>query len=412
MSRKKNSGPLQSDTVMPALRHDLEVTRSECEELRRQLQEAQEVLDAIRQGEVDAVVVRGAPGNKVYTLEGADRPYRLFVEEMQQGAVTLSPAGIIVYCNQCFAGIMGRPERPLVGKQFREMVTPASRNVYDALLAQAKERAAGEVELMTPGDRTVPASLAINLFPAEDAPGYCVVVQDLTHQRHHEKLVAAERRIRDILDSITDCYFALDQDWRFVEVNARAAEYFDKPAMALIGKVKWEEFPRAVGGEFDLQFHKAMAEQTPVHFEAHSHTRDGWCEVHAYPNPYGLAVYFRDITARKEAKEALQEADRRKDEFLAMLGHELRNPLVPIANAVDLLRGMGPANEMQQRAHDMIDRQLTHLVRLVDDLLDVSRISHGKILLRKEVFELRRANEILKAASVFFASELDTDRPK
>src|SRR5262249_31300146 len=80
----------------------------------------------------------------------------------------------------------------------------------------------------------------------------------------------------------------------------------------------------------------------------------------------------------------IQEADRRKDEFLAMLGHELRNPLAPIRNAVQVMRLIGPSDPELQWTRDVIDRQLRHLTRLVDDLLDVSRITRGKIRLQLE----------------------------
>ncbi len=99
----------------------------------------------------------------------------------------------------------------------------------------------------------------------------------------------------------------------------------------------------------------------------------------------------REQAAREEAERAaaaLREADRRKDEFLAMLGHELRNPLGPVRNAVHILKMVGPSDPTMQQARDMIERQVTHLSRLVDDLLDVSRITRGKIQLRKERLDL------------------------
>jgi signal transduction histidine kinase len=89
--------------------------------------------------------------------------------------------------------------------------------------------------------------------------------------------------------------------------------------------------------------------------------------------------------------EALREADRRKDEFLATLAHELRNPLAPLRNAVEILRTPEAAPQMRERALDMMDRQLRQMVRLVDDLLDVSRITTGKLAVRKAVFDLRDA---------------------
>ena len=99
----------------------------------------------------------------------------------------------------------------------------------------------------------------------------------------------------------------------------------------------------------------------------------------------GIAV---DITERVEMEEALREADRKKDEFIALLAHELRNPLAPIRNGLQVMRlAGGDANAVAQ-ARDMMDRQLGHMVRLIDDLLDVSRISRNKM-------ELRRARVLL-----------------
>lgn len=92
--------------------------------------------------------------------------------------------------------------------------------------------------------------------------------------------------------------------------------------------------------------------------------------------------------------EALKEADRRKDEFLATLAHELRNPLAPIRNGLQVLR-MAPDEKVSEEIRDMMDRQLTHLVRLIDDLLDVSRVSQGKIELRKEPITVQ---SVLQAA--------------
>jgi PAS domain S-box-containing protein len=101
-------------------------------------------------------------------------------------------------------------------------------------------------------------------------------------------------------------------------------------------------------------------------------------------NILGVVLVFRDVTERKRAEEALQAADRHKDEFLAMLAHELRNPLAPVRNAVALLRLGGTSAADRCWAAEVIERQVRHLSRLVDDLLDVSRIRRGKIRLQKQ----------------------------
>jgi PAS domain S-box-containing protein len=97
-----------------------------------------------------------------------------------------------------------------------------------------------------------------------------------------------------------------------------------------------------------------------------------------------------DITAQREAEEALRDADRRKDEFLAMLAHELRNPLAPLRTAIHIMRRLSPNEPGFERARDVIDRQVTHMARLIDDLLDVSRIARGKLELRKEPCDFAR----------------------
>lgn len=109
----------------------------------------------------------------------------------------------------------------------------------------------------------------------------------------------------------------------------------------------------------------------------------------------GALGAFVEVTALRKAQESLREADRRKDEFLATLAHELRNPLAPVRNAVEVLRLKEPDDPEIRWARDVIDRQVTHMVRLVDDLLDLSRINIGKIALAREPLEVA---EIVRAA--------------
>jgi PAS domain S-box-containing protein len=128
----------------------------------------------------------------------------------------------------------------------------------------------------------------------------------------------------------------------------------------------------------------------------------------AQGNLAGYSKILRDITERKRAEEllnrqseALREADRRKNEFLAMLSHELRNPMAPIRNSAQVIRLLGSVDPNVQRAAEMIERQVGQMTRLVDDLLDVSRIASGKVRLQKELIEL----------STVVASAVETSRP-
>jgi CheY-like chemotaxis protein/nitrogen-specific signal transduction histidine kinase len=103
----------------------------------------------------------------------------------------------------------------------------------------------------------------------------------------------------------------------------------------------------------------------------------------------GVVLVFRDITERRGSERALEDADRRKDEFLAMLAHELRNPLAPIRNAAHTLALLGPGDDRVRWVSGVIERQVGLMTRLVDDLLDVSRITSGKVTLQRESISVR-----------------------
>ena len=114
-----------------------------------------------------------------------------------------------------------------------------------------------------------------------------------------------------------------------------------------------------------------------------------WYHIVASPLDGDLAVWFADITQRKLQERALIEADRRKDEFLATLAHELRNPLAPIRQAATIARNENATDAQKRWSSNVIERQVQHMSLLLDDLLDVSRITHGTLQLRKQQTDLQ-----------------------
>ncbi len=114
----------------------------------------------------------------------------------------------------------------------------------------------------------------------------------------------------------------------------------------------------------------------------------------------GFSKILRDITERKRLEDSLREAAQRKDQFLAMLGHELRNPLAPLRSLTEILLRLKPEDDVRDRAYAMMDRHVGHLTRLVDDLLDVSRISRGLVELRRESVNIAEvANQAVEMAA-------------
>ncbi|MFZ5648312.1 MAG: GAF domain-containing protein [Bacillota bacterium] len=121
----------------------------------------------------------------------------------------------------------------------------------------------------------------------------------ILRQEAEEKLKKSHQEISNILESITDAFFAVDQSWRFIYVNSEAECIWRRNREELTGKVLWEEFPEAVNTLFHREYHMAMSRRKAVHFEGFSSVLKKWIEVHAYPFREGLSVYFRDISQRK-----------------------------------------------------------------------------------------------------------------
>ncbi|BDT58320.1 hypothetical protein MasN3_18140 [Massilia varians] len=211
--------------------------------------------------------------------------------------------------------------------------------------------------------------------------------------RAQAALRAERDRSRNIFDTIAEGFAVFDADWNIVEMNAEGLRLCRVKAEETIGRSHWDVFPHTVDMELGRMYREVM--QTRVASAAiYSYPfPDGqriWTEVRAYPMPDGsIASFFRDITDRKLAEEKLVEADRRKDEFLAMLAHELRNPLAPISAAAELLRIGTLGEERVRQSSNIIGRQVRHMTRLVDDLLDVSRVTRGLITLERAEVGMR-----------------------
>ena len=225
------------------------------------------------------------------------------------------------------------------------------------------------------------------------------ITRDVTDERRVGELKA---QTADYLEGLMEGFVAYDASWRMTYVNASGERLLGRKRADILGKTWHEAFPHAVGNPVDQMYQRVMRERRAERLELFYEHYKRWFEIGASPvKSGGVSVYFRDISDRVEALRALQEADRRKDEFIAVLAHELRNPLAPIRNGVQLLRLASGANDLHRQTIDMIDRQAGHLVRLVDDLLEVSRITSGKMPLQKAAVEL----------SAVVESAVETSRP-
>ena len=160
------------------------------DELHTRLQEAEETLQAIRAGEIDALVVTGPLGEKVFILRGADHPYRLIVEQMNEGAVTLSPEGTILYCNQRFANLLQAPLEQVIGSSIQECFV--REDAFDSL-AQKNVRGTAEGHLQRADGARVPVFISYNPVVIDEANTVCLIVADLTELKRQTALLEEER---------------------------------------------------------------------------------------------------------------------------------------------------------------------------------------------------------------------------
>jgi PAS domain S-box-containing protein len=182
---------------------DLRACRRRIAELEAQLREAEETLEAIRTGEVDAVVVGGESGpQRVYTLQTADRPYRVLIEEIQEGAVTLNEEGIVLYCNRALADILRSPLERVIGARLTDFASEEEQGTLARLLARGGR---SDLVLSTAEGVMVPVHLSLSELPAEDgqeARVMCGVVTDLTERevRGRELADAYGRLSREVAE--------------------------------------------------------------------------------------------------------------------------------------------------------------------------------------------------------------------
>jgi PAS domain S-box-containing protein len=347
-------------------------------------------------------------------LRDVEEHFAELVAGVQDHAIfLLSAEGVVRSWNAGAARIKGYSAAEILGKHFSTFYTPESiaTGWPDEELRRASREGRFEDEgwrLRKDGSQFWANVVITPLFaPDGTVRGFLKITRDLTERKQAEEtLRQSEERFRLLVDGVKDyAMFMLDPAGRVVSWNSGAERIKGYAADEIIG----EHFSRFYTSE-DVAAGKPSRElQTAL--ELGNVEDEGW-RVRKdrslfWANVVITALYdkdqrlvgfskiTRDMTEKRKG-EALEIADRQKNEFLAMLAHELRNPLAPISNSLQLLKLPGLDRAVVKETAEMMERQLFHLVRLVDDLLEVSRIVTGKLTFQKEPVELA---SIVKRAS-------------
>ena len=341
-----------------------------------------------------------------------------FKELDQRLGLILENVPVYIYVvdeNNRFLAV-NRAWRQIVGDDYSSIV---GRSLYDVLSeATAANFEQNNRQVLLAGSRLeFEEGREGNVFlsvkvPIRDAYGrpyaICGMSVDITARKAAERaLLESEARFRNMADGLPLIVWVHDEHGAQQFVNQTFCQFFGVTREEMKGG-RWrllmhlqDEAPCLAA------FEQSVRARAPFHAECRVRRADGeWRWIESWGRPHfdpdgsfrGVVGTSADITERKETAErleasegALRETDRRKDEFLAALGHELRNPLAPLRNAAEILQKSRPDDPRVRAVAEMTERQTSQLVRLVDDLLDVSRIMLGKVRLQFHVLDLRAA---------------------
>ena len=343
-----------------------------------------------------------------HLLEESEDRYRTLVGQINDYAIFAMDAdGRALTWNEGVEAVLGYSEEEFIGSPVELPFLPedvAAGVPRRELETACREGTASDDRWLQRKDRT-------RFFAAGrtnrqlDANGHCVgftkVFRDETQRVLAEEARLAEAsRFRALLQNLRDyAIFMLDSQGRVTEWSEGAELVSGFGAAEVLGRHFEMFYPEEDRiAKLPHQELEHAARHMRVESEGWRVRRNGqriWVNeiATALYDSAGLLTGFtkiaRDLTERKQAADSQREADRRKDEFLATLAHELRNPLAPLRHGLAIIRLTSQPDSALQPTTQMMERQLTHLVRLVDDLLDVARISSGKIALRKAIIPLR-----------------------
>jgi diguanylate cyclase (GGDEF)-like protein/PAS domain S-box-containing protein len=301
---------------MPTILQTEQQFRTENADLRTRLRLAEESLREVLSGEVDALFVEGDSGPHLYTRKSADQSYRMLIENMSEGALTMTAEGFIVYANRRFAEMLITPLEKLIGSRIHTWLPPESQQILRTLLSKDVSDPHGEeMFLSAVGGTKVPIFLSVNRLLRDGTEAtYCLVATDLTSQKRNEAILAADKLARAILEQAAGTILICDETGRIIRSNKRTQAFFDKN---LIGQMFSDAYPlrQLDGAHFPAlanidTSHRQAVEATLEHggqefdlLVSVGHLIGGESEL------LGSVTTLTDITDLKRATVALQKSE-------------------------------------------------------------------------------------------------------
>lgn len=411
--------------------------------LRRQLDEANETIDAIRTGQIDALVVQEPKGHRLYTLKTADQTYRVFIEKMNEGAVTLNKNEMILYANTRFASIVNMPLAKVIGLPFNTFIPEPYRASCRALIEAGWQRESkGEIYFYDKNDKPIPFLLSVTTLELDEGPALSVILTDLSLQKETEKQLKMQNKaleeaqlataklnneLEDKVNERTKELLISREYFSFLADNIPVIVWTSEPDGALsYCNRRWYNY---TGLTFEQT--KGLGWQYAIHPDDQTRVADEWANCvktgarfetevrlkRSRDNVYlwhlAYALPFKDnlgkvttwvgtYTDIEDQKRALQK----KDEFISIASHELKTPLTSLKGYIQLVESY--KNQIPNFLHSFLakaERSVKKLDHLITDLLDVSKIQAGKLEFNKTIINIEDlTNECVENASQMYPS--------
>jgi two-component system, cell cycle sensor histidine kinase and response regulator CckA len=369
---------------------EVEVTR-----LRARLWEAEDALHAIRGGEVDALVFPTPEGEQIYVLRNADEPYRVLVEQLQEGALIVSTRGDILYSNQCLADLIGESLERVIGAPLLRYIAPQDQQAVANLLAEVRQRSSrGELSLLSADGTLRAVNLSVAPYINDGAEALCVVVTDLSQQKRSDALVADERLARSILDHVTEAVVVCEPDGRVIRANEEARRISGRP---IIGATFAEAFALKFSGLSKdsagfLRFALAgdrfrMVEATllnPVGQPRELLVSGG--PLYNGSSVAGAVIALLDITERKAVEHRLRQSQRLESigRLAGGVAHEVNNQMLVVLGFAEFLSHEPALRDSARADVAQIQRAAQRAAAITSQLLAFSR----KQILRPQLMDL------------------------
>jgi len=366
------------------------------EDLRLRLQEAEETLRAIREGEVDAVIVSGAKGQQVFSLVGADAVYRLIVETMKEAAFTVAFDGTILFCNAQFGEFVKRPTELIVGHPLQEFVDDDNQAAATALLLFAQRQPVKQrLVFQDLNCQPIPAHVSANVLSQPDGLSICVVATDLTQlensteliqqlRRQQEALHASEQRYRTLFDSLQEGFYIGEtifdkagkpSDFKYVGANPAFERLLGLPQDQIVGHTARELIPDLKPGWLET-FGRVQLTGEPAKYDGYSKFFKKHFEAFAFRPAQGqVAVLVTDITDRMRGEAALQASVREKDVLLREVHHRVKNNLQILSSLMNLQADTLDNPELRVAFDDLRD-QVRSMALVHEKLYQSESLSH------------------------------------